>query len=76
MISMVDAERIKDIGLNSAKIKVLGNAKYDGLASMVSPVLQNEIALRFNVRENENFLLPAAPMKVRKKLSLVFIRIL
>ncbi len=68
MISMVDAERIKDIGLNSAKIKVLGNAKYDGLASMVSPVLQNEIALRFNVRENEKFFVAGSTHEGEEKI--------
>jgi 3-deoxy-D-manno-octulosonic-acid transferase len=55
MISSVDAERLKDIGMESAGIKVLGNAKYDGLASMVSPSLQEEITRRFNTRENERF---------------------
>jgi 3-deoxy-D-manno-octulosonic-acid transferase len=55
MISGIDAERIKDIGIDSAKIKVMGNAKYDGLASMVSPTLQEEITRRFNARENERF---------------------
>jgi 3-deoxy-D-manno-octulosonic-acid transferase len=55
MISGIDAQRIKDIGMNSTKIKVLGNAKYDGLAAMVSPSLQEEITRRFNARENERF---------------------
>jgi 3-deoxy-D-manno-octulosonic-acid transferase len=55
MISKVDAERIKDIGMDSAKIKVLGNAKYDGLAAMVSPALREEISRRCNVRTNERF---------------------
>jgi 3-deoxy-D-manno-octulosonic-acid transferase len=55
MISVVDAERIKDIGMDSAGIKVLGNAKYDGLASKVSPLLRQEITRRLNVTENERF---------------------
>lgn len=55
MISQVDADRVKDIGMDAAKIKVMGNAKYDGLAAMVSPVLHEEIARRFNVREDERF---------------------
>lgn len=55
MISPVDAQRLKDIGMASEKIKVLGNAKYDGLAAMVSPVLQQEIARRLNVSEKERF---------------------
>lgn len=55
MISSIDSERLENIGMNSAKTKVLGNAKYDGLASMVSPALHEEIARRFNARENEKF---------------------
>ena len=55
MISGIDAERIRDIGMDSAKIKVMGNAKYDGLASMVSPTLQEEITRRFNARDDERF---------------------
>jgi 3-deoxy-D-manno-octulosonic-acid transferase len=55
MISMVDAERLVDIGMDSTKIKVLGNAKYDGLAAMVSPVLEEEISRRFNVHADKRF---------------------
>ena len=55
MISKIDAERLVDIGMDSTKIKVLGNAKYDGLAAMVSPSLQEEISRRFNVHADERF---------------------
>lgn len=55
MISKVDADRLKDIGMDPAKIKVMGNAKYDGLAAMVSPALQEEITRRFNARAGERF---------------------
>jgi len=68
MISTIDAERIQEIGLASAKIKVLGNAKYDGLASMVSPVLQKEISLRFNVRQNERFFVAGSTHEGEEKI--------
>lgn len=55
MISEVDAGRLRSIGMDSAKIEVLGNAKYDGLAAMVSPALQEEISRRCNVLANERF---------------------
>jgi len=55
MISSIDATRLEDIGMDPAKIKVLGNAKYDGLASLVSPALQQEITRRCNVRADEKF---------------------
>lgn len=55
VISPVDAQRLKDIGMNSADIRVLGNAKYDGLAAMVSPALRQEITRRLCVAEGEKF---------------------
>jgi len=55
MISDVDATRMKNIGVAAEKIRVMGNAKYDALAAMASPELQQEIARRLNVRENERF---------------------
>lgn len=36
MISAVDADRIKAIGAAPQKVRIMGNAKYDGLASRVS----------------------------------------
>ena len=68
MISVVDAERIRNIGLDSAKIKVLGNAKYDGLAAMVSPALQKEISLRFNARKNERFFVAGSTHEGEEKI--------
>ena len=55
MISGIDAQRLQDIGMDPAKIKVMGNAKYDGLAAMVSPALQEEITRRCNARAGERF---------------------
>lgn len=55
MISTVDYERLRDIGMDETKMEVSGNAKYDGLASMVSPLLQEEMARRFNVQGDERF---------------------
>jgi 3-deoxy-D-manno-octulosonic-acid transferase len=68
MISGVDAERLKDIGMDFAKIKVLGNAKYDGLASMAAPALREEIARRFNARENERFFVAGSTHEGEEKI--------
>jgi 3-deoxy-D-manno-octulosonic-acid transferase len=68
MISVIDAERIKAIGLDSVKIKALGNAKYDGLAAMVSPALQKEISLRFNAQENERFFVAGSTHEGEEKI--------
>jgi 3-deoxy-D-manno-octulosonic-acid transferase len=55
MIAEIDASRIKNIGMVKDRIEVLGNAKYDALAAMAAPVLQEEIARRVNQREGERF---------------------
>jgi len=55
MISRIDAERMKNIGMDAGKIQVLGNAKYDALAAMASPQLHQEILNLFNVREDEKY---------------------
>ena len=56
MISKIDAERLASIGMATKKIQVLGNAKYDALAAMASPALQEEIIRRLNIRSGERFL--------------------
>jgi 3-deoxy-D-manno-octulosonic-acid transferase len=55
MIAEVDAVRIKSIGMNQDRIEVLGNAKYDALAAMASPTLQEEITRRISVQAGERF---------------------
>jgi len=55
MIAEVDAVRIKSIGMAQDRTQVLGNAKYDALAAMASPALQEEITRRINVQPSERF---------------------
>ncbi len=55
MITDVDADRIRKIGLADSRIGVLGNAKYDALAAMVSQELYEDTARRFNVQPDERF---------------------
>jgi len=74
MISDIDASRMSAIGMDEEKINVLGNAKYDALAAMAAPALQDDIARRFNVRSDENFWLRAARIRAKKKWSLGCIR--
>jgi 3-deoxy-D-manno-octulosonic-acid transferase len=56
VISEVDARRLAEIGMPSPRIRVLGNAKYDGLAARVSPELQREIAARLGIEPGEGVL--------------------
>jgi 3-deoxy-D-manno-octulosonic-acid transferase len=75
MISEIDAVRLKNIGMDSAKIKVLGNAKYDALAALAAPALQEEIVPAGLTRGRmKDFLSRAARMRVKKKLSFMCIR--
>jgi 3-deoxy-D-manno-octulosonic-acid transferase len=68
MIAEIDAVRLKNIGMDSAKIKVLGNAKYDALAALAAPALQEEISRRFNVRKNERFFVAGSTHEGEEKI--------
>jgi 3-deoxy-D-manno-octulosonic-acid transferase len=56
VISEVDAERVLAMGAGPEKVQVLGNAKYDGLASRVNPELREEIARAIGAEESSRFL--------------------
>jgi len=56
VISEVDAERVRAMGAAPEKVQVLGNAKYDGLASRVNPELREEIARAIGVEGAPRFL--------------------
>ncbi len=56
VISEVDAERVRAMGAEPEKVRVLGNAKYDGLASRVNPALREEIARTIGAGETSRFL--------------------
>lgn len=50
VISETDANRIKDVGIDENKVQVVGNAKYDSLASRASdPALQSEVYERLGI---------------------------
>ncbi len=55
MISAIDAARVKEMGIDSGKVQILGNAKYDALAAMASAQLHKEIAGLFKVQKDERF---------------------
>jgi 3-deoxy-D-manno-octulosonic-acid transferase len=68
MITEIDAVRLQNIGMDSIKIKVLGNAKYDALAALAAPVLREEIARRFNARKNERFFVAGSTHEGEEKI--------
>lgn len=48
-ISAIDASRLEAIGVESSKIQVLGNAKYDSLAAGMDNALRSEMAARLDI---------------------------
>ncbi len=56
VISRTDKERLSAIGLPAERIHLIGNAKYDGLASRVSPDIEKEIAGRVGIAPGERVL--------------------
>ncbi len=56
VISEVDAERVLAMGAVSERVRVMGNAKYDGLASRVNPALREEIAGTLGAEESSRYL--------------------
>jgi 3-deoxy-D-manno-octulosonic-acid transferase len=54
MISQTDAGKLASLGMPAGRIQVLGNAKYDGLASRVSPELRQETADRLGIAPGES----------------------
>jgi 3-deoxy-D-manno-octulosonic-acid transferase len=51
VISEIDAERLKAIGMAPPKVHVMGNAKYDSLAAKASPPAREEMEGRLNLTE-------------------------
>jgi 3-deoxy-D-manno-octulosonic-acid transferase len=56
VISATDAARLAALGMPSERIHILGNAKYDGLAARVSPVIEKEIIDLMGIAAGEEFL--------------------
>ncbi|HEX7534215.1 MAG TPA: glycosyltransferase N-terminal domain-containing protein, partial [Syntrophales bacterium] len=51
VISAIDAERLKAIGMAPAKVHVMRNAKYDSLATKASPPVREEMQRKLNLTE-------------------------
>jgi len=49
VISEIDAERLKAIGMAPSRVHVMGNAKYDSLAAKASPPVREEMERRLNL---------------------------
>jgi len=56
VISAMDAERLKAIGMAPARVHVMGNAKYDSLAAKASPLVREEMHRKLNLIEMDRVL--------------------
>jgi 3-deoxy-D-manno-octulosonic-acid transferase len=70
VISEVDAQRARKLGMPQDRIHVFGNAKYDGLASQARPALQDEMASRLPIRPGEPVLVAGSTHEGEEKLVL------
>ena len=55
-ISETDAGRFRALGADPARVRVIGNAKYDSLAARALPALREEIAGKLNVPSDSRVL--------------------
>lgn len=53
VISQIDAERLKALGMPPSRNHVLGNAKYDSLAAKASPEVEEEMERRLNLTKHD-----------------------
>ena len=49
VISAIDASRLEVLGVDAAKIHIMGNAKYDSLAARADESIRDEVAARLDI---------------------------
>ena len=70
VISEIDEERLKALGMPSSRIHVMGNAKYDSLAAKASPEVQKEIERRLNLAKGERVFVAGSTHEGEEKIIL------
>ncbi len=76
VISQTDAERLAALGMPTSRIRVLGNAKYDGLAARVSPELEMEIAGSLGIEPSAGVLVAGSTHEGEESVILEVYRLL
>ena len=74
VISEIDAERLKALGMLPSRIHVMGNAKYDSLAAKASPEIQEEIARRLNMTKDDRVIVAGSTHDGEEKIILTVYR--
>jgi 3-deoxy-D-manno-octulosonic-acid transferase len=70
VISAMDAERLKAIGMAPARVHVMGNAKYDSLAAKASPLVREEMHRKLNLIEMDRVLVAGSTHDGEEKIVL------
>ena len=60
MQSDADADRIRDLGMDAARVFTSGNLKFDSVATAVDPSLTTTIRERFGFNQNERLIVAAS----------------
>ncbi len=77
VISEIDAERLKAIGMAPPKVHVMGNAKYDSLAAKASPPVREEMERRLNLTKMDRVFVAGSTHDGEEKIVLhVYMRLL
>jgi 3-deoxy-D-manno-octulosonic-acid transferase len=74
VISEIDAERLKAIGMASSRVHVMGNAKYDSLAAKASPPVREEMERRLNLTKMDRVFVAGSTHDGEEKIVLYVYR--
>ncbi|MGZ6208670.1 MAG: 3-deoxy-D-manno-octulosonic acid transferase [Syntrophales bacterium] len=70
VISAIDADRLMAIGMAPARVHVMGNAKYDGLAAKATPPVREEMQRRLNLTETDRVFVAGSTHDSEEKIVL------
>ncbi|MGZ6230652.1 MAG: 3-deoxy-D-manno-octulosonic acid transferase [Syntrophales bacterium] len=70
VISAIDADRLIAIGMAPARVHVMGNAKYDGLAAKATPPVREEMQRRLNLTETDRVFVAGSTHDSEEKIVL------
>jgi 3-deoxy-D-manno-octulosonic-acid transferase len=70
VISQIDAERLKVLGMPPSKIHIMGNAKYDSLAAKASHELQEEAEKRLTISSADRIFVAGSTHEGEEKIIL------
>ncbi|MGZ6250397.1 MAG: 3-deoxy-D-manno-octulosonic acid transferase, partial [Syntrophales bacterium] len=70
VISAIDADRLIAIGMAPARVHVMGNAKYDGLAAKATPPVREEMQRRLNLTEMDRVFVAGSTHDSEEKIVL------